>query len=167
MAVIAANPKPFCQTTDPRNWRGRGGGRGGRGARRSKVPLGPHLFMMALENSNQMKTHKKAQGSGRGVGGTETGVGFTAVGVWGAVALEPKSSLHWSGGGGQWVGGGFEPSGASGGGMGPPVGPLPQPRLPAEPLAFLERIWPGKPGQRLFYGEETAFLKGGVTEITS
>lgn len=29
------------------------------GARRSKVPLGPHLFTMAIKNSNQMKTHEK------------------------------------------------------------------------------------------------------------
>lgn len=90
------------------------------------------------------------------------------------MSSEPKSSLHWSGG----VGSGWEEGLNSQGNLGVAwaalLNPTSQPSLPSAslassemPLAFTERIRPGKPGQRLFYGEQTAFLKGGVAEITS
>lgn len=53
----AANSRFLRQTTEPRYSE--------RGRRRSKVPLGPHLFMMAIKNSNQMNTHKKCKDLGR------------------------------------------------------------------------------------------------------
>lgn len=48
MAVIAANPNLSAKPQNPETL-------GGGLARGSKVPLGPHLFVMAIENSNQMK----------------------------------------------------------------------------------------------------------------
>lgn len=50
MAAMAANPNFSAKPQTPETVGG---------ARRSKVPLGPHLFMMAIKNSNQMKTHEK------------------------------------------------------------------------------------------------------------
>lgn len=84
--------------------------------RRSKVPLGPHFFVMANENSNQTKTHKKHKGFQRGM---EPGVGFTEAGGPGVLGAQICSVLIWGAGSG-----GLEPLGLGGVEWGPLWAPL-------------------------------------------